>query len=46
LMIEMHPNPPVALSDGAQSLTPAQLQLLMSRLRQLAPAVGRFVVAS
>ena len=43
LMIEMHPNPPVALSDGAQSLTPAQLQLLMSRLRQLAPAVGRVV---
>ena len=43
LMVEMHPNPRVALSDGAQSLTPAQLQLLMSRLCRLAPAVGRVV---
>ncbi len=43
LMIEMHPSPRVALSDGAQSLTPAQLQLLMSRLCQLAPTVGRVV---
>jgi 3-deoxy-7-phosphoheptulonate synthase len=41
LMIEMHPNPRAALSDGAQSLTPEQFQALMSQLRRLAPAVGR-----
>jgi 3-deoxy-7-phosphoheptulonate synthase len=41
LMVEMHPNPRQALSDGPQSLTPVQLRALMSRLRLLAPAVGR-----
>jgi 3-deoxy-7-phosphoheptulonate synthase len=41
LMVEMHPNPREALSDGAQSLTPAQLQTLMAQLRELAQAVGR-----
>jgi 3-deoxy-7-phosphoheptulonate synthase len=41
LMIEMHPNPREALSDGAQSLTPAQLQTLMAQLRELVQAVGR-----
>jgi 3-deoxy-7-phosphoheptulonate synthase len=43
LMIEMHPNPKAALSDGAQSLTPDQLQELMSRLRRLAPVLNRSV---
>ncbi len=41
LMIEVHPHPRQALSDGAQSLDPAQFALLMQRLRQLAPCVGR-----
>jgi 3-deoxy-7-phosphoheptulonate synthase len=41
LMIEMHPNPRMALSDGPQSLTPAQLQSLMSQLRKLANVLGR-----
>jgi 3-deoxy-7-phosphoheptulonate synthase len=41
LMIEMHPNPRAAMSDGAQSLTPGQLQELMSRLHRLAPLLGR-----
>ncbi len=41
LMIEIHPNPRLALSDGAQSLTPGQFHTLMSRLCLLAPAVGR-----
>jgi len=41
LMIEMHPNPRAAISDGAQSLTPGQLQELMSRLHRLAPVLGR-----
>jgi 3-deoxy-7-phosphoheptulonate synthase len=41
IMLEMHPHPREALSDGAQSLTPAQLQALMPRLRSVAAAIGR-----
>ena len=33
LMIEVHPNPPVALSDGPQQLTPAQFRELIAELR-------------
>ncbi|MEW6279368.1 MAG: 3-deoxy-7-phosphoheptulonate synthase [Candidatus Eremiobacterota bacterium] len=43
LMVEMHPNPPEAISDGAQSLYPAQLQRLMRDLEVIAPVVGRQV---
>jgi len=43
LLMEMHPNPDKALSDGAQSLYPAQLEKLMAQLRLLAPVVGRTV---
>lgn len=35
LMIEMHPNPKVALSDGSQALGPAQFAHLMSRVNAL-----------
>ncbi len=41
LIIEVHPNPDHALSDGAQSLTPANFQKLMDKLRVLAEALGR-----
>src|SRR4051794_17010373 len=41
LMIEMHPNPDKALSDGAQSLNPAQFAALIPRLATVAEAVGR-----
>ncbi len=41
LMIEVHPDPARAWSDGAQSLTPERFQQLMDDLRILAPAVGR-----
>lgn len=41
LMIEVHPQPDRALSDGAQSLKPERFAELVSSLRQLAPAVGR-----
>jgi 3-deoxy-7-phosphoheptulonate synthase len=41
LMIEVHPYPDQALSDGPQSLTPARLLALMPRLRAVAAAVGR-----
>jgi 3-deoxy-7-phosphoheptulonate synthase len=41
LLIEVHPNPDKALSDGAQSLFPEQFEKLMEQLRIIAPAVGR-----
>jgi 3-deoxy-7-phosphoheptulonate synthase len=41
LLIEMHPDPDNALSDGAQSLNPEQLKELMRQLRAIAPVVGR-----
>ena len=43
LLIEMHPNPDKAMSDGAQSLYPEQLEKLVAQLRLLAPVVGRTV---
>jgi 3-deoxy-7-phosphoheptulonate synthase len=41
LLIEVHPDPDKALSDGAQSLYPQQFSELMDQLRMIAPAVGR-----
>jgi 3-deoxy-7-phosphoheptulonate synthase len=41
LMIEVHPAPDHALSDGAQSLTFAEFDGLMPRLARVAEAVGR-----
>ena len=41
LLIEMHPNPDKAMSDGAQSLYPDQLQKLVEKMRRLAPVVDR-----
>ena len=35
VMIEMHPNPKKALSDGSQALTPEQFTALMSELAAL-----------
>jgi 3-deoxy-7-phosphoheptulonate synthase len=43
LLIEVHPNPDKAVSDGAQSLFPGQFEKLMDQLRVLAPVVGRTV---
>ena len=43
LLIEVHPDPDHALSDGAQSLFPEQFADLMQRLRMIAPAVGRTI---
>jgi len=40
LMVEMHPNPQEALSDGSQSLTPGQFTTLMDDLRKLAGVTG------
>ena len=41
LMLEVHPDPKRAWSDGAQSLNPAGFSKLMSELRPIAAAVGR-----
>jgi len=41
LMIEVHPNPEVALSDGPQSLLPKKFAALMGEMRKVARAVGR-----
>ncbi len=41
LMLEVHPDPSHAWSDGAQSLTPQRFTQLMAELRLIATAVGR-----
>jgi 3-deoxy-7-phosphoheptulonate synthase len=41
LLVEVHPDPDRALSDGAQSLAPAELSALAARLGAVAAAVGR-----
>jgi 3-deoxy-7-phosphoheptulonate synthase len=40
VMVEMHPNPKMALSDGSQALDAAQFDRLMFELRSLAPYAG------
>jgi 3-deoxy-7-phosphoheptulonate synthase len=42
LMIEVHPNPAKALSDGPQSLTPERFDRLMQELSVIGKAVGRW----
>jgi 3-deoxy-7-phosphoheptulonate synthase len=41
ILVEVHENPAVALSDGAQSLYPHQFAALMDALRPVVRAVGR-----
>jgi 3-deoxy-7-phosphoheptulonate synthase len=41
LIVEVHPKPAQALSDGPQQLTPERFAGLMAELRQVAQAVGR-----
>lgn len=41
LLVEVHPDPGHALSDGEQSLTPDRFNAMMKQLRALAPAFGR-----
>ncbi len=42
LMIEVHPNPAKALSDGPQSLAPERFDKLMQELSVIGKAVGRW----
>jgi len=43
IMVEVHPNPEDALSDGAQTLYPDQFAQLMREVRIIAEAIGRRV---
>ena len=43
VMVEVHPNPEVAKSDGAQSLFPEQFAQLMREVRVIAEVIGRRV---
>ena len=45
VIVEMHPHPDTAFSDGAQSLYPDQLTSLIQELRAVATAIGRRVTA-
>ncbi|HTW24085.1 MAG TPA: 3-deoxy-7-phosphoheptulonate synthase [Candidatus Baltobacteraceae bacterium] len=46
LLIEVHPDPERAMSDGVQSLYPEQFAQLMKEIRAIAPAVDRTVAAA
>jgi 3-deoxy-7-phosphoheptulonate synthase len=41
LIVEVHPDPDNAASDGAQTLTPQQFYEMMDQVRAVAAAVGR-----
>ncbi|HEY6951292.1 MAG TPA: 3-deoxy-7-phosphoheptulonate synthase [Bacteroidota bacterium] len=41
LMVEVHPDPSAALSDGFQSLRPEKFKQLLAKLSQLAPITGK-----
>jgi 3-deoxy-7-phosphoheptulonate synthase len=43
LIVEVHPRPEKALSDGQQSLTPHEFEELMRQVRVIAGAVGRAI---
>ncbi|BDG03952.1 3-deoxy-7-phosphoheptulonate synthase [Anaeromyxobacter oryzae] len=43
IIVEVHPRPEKALSDGQQSLTPAEFDELMRQVRVIAGAIGRAV---
>ena len=45
LIIEVHPHPEAALSDGPQAILPEMFADLMNQVRQLAPVVGRTVTS-
>jgi len=41
LLVEVHPNPEEALSDGTQQLLPEKFAEMMEELRKIAKAIGR-----
>jgi 3-deoxy-7-phosphoheptulonate synthase len=46
LLVEVHPNPPEAASDGAQSLTFDAFGALMAQVEVVARAIGRRIPAA
>jgi 3-deoxy-7-phosphoheptulonate synthase len=46
LMVEVHPDPERALSDGAQSLYPEQFEEMMEQIGVIARAIGRDLAAA
>jgi 3-deoxy-7-phosphoheptulonate synthase len=45
LIVEVHSDPPRAMSDGAQSLYPDQFAEMMDQIRVIARAIGRDIAA-
>jgi 3-deoxy-7-phosphoheptulonate synthase len=45
VLVEVHPNPERALSDGAQSLYPDQFAQLVGELHAIAAAIGRTIAS-
>ncbi len=43
ILVEVHPNPAAALSDGRQSLHPEQFEAVMADVHRMAEAMGRGV---
>jgi 3-deoxy-7-phosphoheptulonate synthase len=43
LLLEVHPNPSKAMSDGAQTVTPQAFAELMAECRRVAAAVGKTI---
>jgi 3-deoxy-7-phosphoheptulonate synthase len=41
VLVEVHHQPEKALSDGPQSIYPAQFATMMDEIEQIAPVVGR-----
>jgi len=41
LLVEVHPDPDHAVSDGAQTLRPEQFSEMMRQTRAIAAAIGR-----
>ncbi|HME59266.1 MAG TPA: 3-deoxy-7-phosphoheptulonate synthase [Terracidiphilus sp.] len=46
ILVEVHDHPEKALSDGPQSIYPAQFACMMEELQQIAPVVGRSLSCS
>lgn len=44
MIVEVHADPPRAMSDGAQSLYPEQFATLMEQIGVIANAIGRGVI--
>jgi 3-deoxy-7-phosphoheptulonate synthase len=46
VIVEVHPTPDRALSDGSQSLYPEQFARLVTELRAISSAIGRSIATS